>query len=202
MAAKLFQRSWRSASVIDTSRLFSCASRFAPASQFSTSECHNNPSNTRSNRNSSKCNLLSNLPLMSSHRSLLSTFASPMRNLADPKRDHNKPVHDPYVMNLTVRDSNVIKLGTSDRQPTANGDEGKKVEKLSLVQRFKALYKQYWYVMLPVHVVTSTGWMVGFYYISQRYLFNYFIFFLGLIVFNLFVIPVESMWRSFCGRFT
>lgn len=41
-------------------------------------------------------------------------------------------------------------------------------EKMGLVAKFKMMYKQYWYVLVPVHIVTSTGWMVGFYYLSQR----------------------------------
>lgn len=49
------------------------------------------------------------------------------------------------------------------------GNSVEDISKLGLFKRFKALYKQYWYVMLPVHIVTSTGWMVGFYYMSQRY---------------------------------
>lgn len=40
---------------------------------------------------------------------------------------------------------------------------------LGIIARFKAMYKQYWYVLVPVHVVTSTGWLLGFYYLSKRY---------------------------------
>jgi len=36
--------------------------------------------------------------------------------------------------------------------------------KLSLWQRFKKMYKEYWYVLVPVHVVTSIGWFGSFYY--------------------------------------
>lgn len=39
---------------------------------------------------------------------------------------------------------------------------------LGLFARFKMMYKQYWYVLVPVHVVTSTGWLLGFYYLSKR----------------------------------
>lgn len=42
-------------------------------------------------------------------------------------------------------------------------------EKLTLTARFKKMYKDYWYVLLPVHVVTSTFWIGGFYYLSTRY---------------------------------
>lgn len=40
--------------------------------------------------------------------------------------------------------------------------------KLGLVAKFKLMYKKYWYVLVPVHVVTSVGWLGGFYYLSQR----------------------------------
>lgn len=40
--------------------------------------------------------------------------------------------------------------------------------KLGLFAKFKLMYKKYWYVLIPVHVVTSVGWMCGFYYLSKR----------------------------------
>lgn len=41
-------------------------------------------------------------------------------------------------------------------------------EKLSLTGKFKKMYKEYWYVLLPVHIFTSTFWFAGFYYMSTR----------------------------------
>lgn len=41
-------------------------------------------------------------------------------------------------------------------------------QNLGLFARFKMMYKQYWYVLVPVHVVTSTGWLLGFFYLSKR----------------------------------
>lgn len=41
-------------------------------------------------------------------------------------------------------------------------------KKLGLFARFKLMSKQYWYVLLPVHVVTSCFWFGGFYYLSSR----------------------------------
>lgn len=41
-------------------------------------------------------------------------------------------------------------------------------EKLTLTAKFKKMYKEYWYVLLPVHVATSTLWLGGFYYLSTR----------------------------------
>ncbi|KAG4079134.1 hypothetical protein HA402_001105 [Bradysia odoriphaga] len=39
-------------------------------------------------------------------------------------------------------------------------------KKQGIVARFKELTRKYWYVLVPVHVVTSAGWLAGFYYLS------------------------------------
>lgn len=43
-----------------------------------------------------------------------------------------------------------------------------KPKKLGLVARFKQMYKEYWYVLVPVHLVTSIGWFSGFYFMAKR----------------------------------
>lgn len=45
--------------------------------------------------------------------------------------------------------------------------EEKKPEKKSLLQRFKQMYRDYWYVLVPVHLVTSAAWFGGFYYLAK-----------------------------------
>ncbi|XP_023706978.1 protein FAM210A isoform X2 [Cryptotermes secundus] len=40
-------------------------------------------------------------------------------------------------------------------------------QKLSLLQRFKQMYRDYWYVLVPVHLITSLGWFAGFYYLAK-----------------------------------
>ncbi|XP_049830875.1 uncharacterized protein C18orf19 homolog A isoform X1 [Schistocerca gregaria] len=40
-------------------------------------------------------------------------------------------------------------------------------KKLSIFQKFKVMYKKYWYVLVPVHLVTSIGWFGGFYYLAK-----------------------------------
>lgn len=196
-AIKLFQRTWRSASAIDATRMFTSASRFAPACQNALPLGHDQPNSVQSISPvarlqitaSSSYNLihthqphhLRHLLTTVSHggppssaivRRSFTTNASPLHNQADPKRDDHasKPnVDDPYVMNLTVRDSNnVIKLGTSDRQQSCS-EQGDKVEKLGLFQRLKQLYTNYWYISFPVHGITSLGWAVTFYYMSKRF---------------------------------
>lgn len=39
-------------------------------------------------------------------------------------------------------------------------------KQLGLVARFKKMAKEYWYVLIPVHVITSVFWGGGFYYAS------------------------------------
>ena len=55
---------------------------------------------------------------------------------------------------------------------TADDDNDKrkqeKEEPKGLLGKFRALWRQYWYVVLPVHIVTSIGWFGGFYYIVAR----------------------------------
>lgn len=41
-------------------------------------------------------------------------------------------------------------------------------KKQGIVARFKELTRKYWYVLVPVHVITSAGWVAGFYYLSTR----------------------------------
>lgn len=42
-------------------------------------------------------------------------------------------------------------------------------KKLGLVARFKQMYRDYWYVLVPVHLITSIGWFTGFYYLAKRF---------------------------------
>ena len=50
---------------------------------------------------------------------------------------------------------------------TDRGEE-EKPERLSVFQRFKQMYKDYWYVLVPVHLATSAVWFGSFYYASKR----------------------------------
>ena len=40
--------------------------------------------------------------------------------------------------------------------------------KVSIFQRFKQMYKDYWYVLIPVHVVTSAVWTCSFYFAVKK----------------------------------
>lgn len=55
--------------------------------------------------------------------------------------------------------------GTSTQpQPEKTPEEVKKIKKAGLIQRFKEMARDYWYVLLPVHAATSIIWFGGFYY--------------------------------------
>lgn len=67
-----------------------------------------------------------------------------------------------------------------DKKPSVQDDDSKAAPvegsgsmqqeepaKLGLFARFKKMYKEYWYVLVPVHCVTSVFWFGGFYYASK-----------------------------------
>ncbi|XP_023014125.2 protein FAM210A [Leptinotarsa decemlineata] len=58
-------------------------------------------------------------------------------------------------------------LSGEDKDKHENSGVVKENVKLSLFQKFKIMYRDYWYVLLPVHVVTSIGWFGGFYYMAK-----------------------------------
>lgn len=63
---------------------------------------------------------------------------------------------------------------TDDKKSTADATKEEHqtslddLSKLGLFARFKKMAKDYWYVLLPVHVASSSIWLIGFYYISKR----------------------------------
>ena len=59
--------------------------------------------------------------------------------------------------NLHLTTTTILRAYSSehnDKQPEANP---------GIVKRFKQMFKDYWYVLLPVHVATSAVWLGGFY---------------------------------------
>lgn len=57
---------------------------------------------------------------------------------------------------------------TPKEKVVKNEKEEECEKKPSLLKRFKSMYRDYWYVLLPVHIVTSIGWFSGFYYMAKR----------------------------------
>lgn len=65
-----------------------------------------------------------------------------------------------------------ISVQTASITQKTKDDEIKAIEEivqppLGLFARFKKMYKEYWYILLPVHVVTSAVWLGGFYYLAE-----------------------------------
>lgn len=67
------------------------------------------------------------------------------------------------------------KDGVDNRRKESGGDDyppeltvEEDMKKLGLFARFKKMYKEYWYVLLPAHLVTSAVWFGSFYYLSTR----------------------------------
>lgn len=56
----------------------------------------------------------------------------------------------------------------AEKKSIGKGADENKEEKLSLLKKFKIMYRDYWYVLVPVHVVTSTVWFGGFYFMAKR----------------------------------
>lgn len=55
------------------------------------------------------------------------------------------------------------------KEPHANFESNlDEVLQLGLFARFKKMAKDYWYVLIPVHVATSCCWLGAFYYTSVR----------------------------------
>merc|ERR1711874_757802 len=45
----------------------------------------------------------------------------------------------------------------------AKEKDGKAPEEVGIIKKFKKMMKDYWYVLIPVHVATSIVWFGGFY---------------------------------------
>uniref|UniRef100_A0A5S6R384 DUF1279 domain-containing protein n=1 Tax=Trichuris muris TaxID=70415 RepID=A0A5S6R384_TRIMR len=58
----------------------------------------------------------------------------------------------------------IVRRSTSPTELPVNGNQIDE-SKLTKYQRFKLAFKRYWYVLLPVHAVTSAVWVGSFYYL-------------------------------------
>lgn len=51
---------------------------------------------------------------------------------------------------------------------TSNESPLEKLKKLNVFQKMKQLFKDYWYIMAPVHIATSAVWVVIFYAAAKK----------------------------------
>ncbi|XP_075992563.1 uncharacterized protein C18orf19 homolog A [Anticarsia gemmatalis] len=73
----------------------------------------------------------------------------------------HRPLIETQQINLFSKQLRLCstKQGPGDKTPQEN-----EVKPPGLIQKFKQMYKDYWYVVLPVHMATSCVWFGGFYY--------------------------------------
>lgn len=106
-----------------------------------------------------------------------------IRNFAAPKKLEEEyiPAEEPIkIKNETKYKLDVEEISqkkqiiAKETTVKIKDDEIKQIEELETAQqplglfaRFKKMYKEYWYVLLPVHVVTSAVWLGGFYYLAE-----------------------------------
>ncbi|XP_066251412.1 uncharacterized protein C18orf19 homolog A-like [Euwallacea similis] len=62
---------------------------------------------------------------------------------------------------------NIARYSSTSNRNTGEQEADKDEKKLSLFQRFKQMYRDYWYVLVPVHLVTSAAWFGSFYYLAS-----------------------------------
>lgn len=98
------------------------------------------------------------------------TALKPKSPQPNDKRRESKDKNEPKIAANKVEQqskNDVEETATEKSAETIDADVQNE-EKLSLTAKFKKMYKEYWYVLLPVHIFTSTFWFAGFYYMSTR----------------------------------
>ncbi|XP_050070705.1 uncharacterized protein C18orf19 homolog A [Anopheles maculipalpis] len=78
----------------------------------------------------------------------------------------NVPLNGVLVRSFSNGNTLRLQKEPPNEQQETDGPPAPAPEKLGLFARFKKMYKEYWYVLVPVHCVTSVMWFGGFYYAS------------------------------------
>uniref|UniRef100_G3MLJ0 DUF1279 domain-containing protein n=1 Tax=Amblyomma maculatum TaxID=34609 RepID=G3MLJ0_AMBMU len=76
------------------------------------------------------------------------SFSSKYCTKSDARADFKKDVTSPIEASAEPKKEEVME------------------EKLNIFQRYKKMFKEYWYVMLPVHIATSIVWFGSFFYLA------------------------------------
>jgi len=71
--------------------------------------------------------------------------------------------HHPYLRHPLRGEVTFLGQNNFSTSKCSLSDDRKKSENPGIVKRFKAMIKDYWYVLVPVHVATSIVWLGGFY---------------------------------------
>ncbi|KOB70455.1 Uncharacterized protein OBRU01_05477 [Operophtera brumata] len=73
---------------------------------------------------------------------------------------YNEPINETKQVDFITVRKYTAKCPSSSGNPSQEPEE----KKPGLIQRFRQMYKDYWYVLLPVHMCTSAIWFGSFYY--------------------------------------
>lgn len=82
----------------------------------------------------------------------------------------HKPLID--TNEITLLSKHLRQCSTQNNCPKSKppqDDDKVPGSKQGLIQKFKLMYRDYWYVLLPVHVATSIVWFGSFYYTVRRF---------------------------------
>jgi len=91
-----------------------------------------------------------------SHYLMSSVFTSDYSNISDR-------IGSKYLYHYQPHPSNPIHSRLFSSASVLHGKEPDKPQKEGIVKKFKKMTKDYWYVLIPVHVATSIVWFGGFY---------------------------------------
>ncbi|XP_043265331.1 protein FAM210A isoform X1 [Colletes gigas] len=69
----------------------------------------------------------------------------------------------PFRCNIYKNDISVACYCNSKQSPKENNVQSESPKKMSVFAKMKQMTKDYWHVLLPVHIVTSLGWVAIFY---------------------------------------
>lgn len=74
-------------------------------------------------------------------------------------------------MKQDINKNGIILAYYSDLKQSSEGDcqKPQTEQKLSVFQKMKQMAKDYWHVLIPVHVITSIGWVAIFYTAVRKY---------------------------------
>jgi len=64
---------------------------------------------------------------------------------------------------------NSITLAYYSKQSSENDCQKQTEHKISIFQKMKQMTKDYWHILIPVHVITSIGWVAIFYAAVRKY---------------------------------
>lgn len=89
--------------------------------------------------------------------------------LTDYKAKYQRPLRQ------KIHKTGIILAYYSDIKQSSQNDcqKPQTEQKLSVFQKMKQMTKDYWHILIPVHILTSLGWVAIFYTAVRKYVFMY-----------------------------